>query len=89
MGWSSIAMATAYPGVVVDGFDPDETSVEVARRNAEAARVSNRVRLHAKDAAAERHKVWANLTGPTWVPPTRFAAQTERAERTSDLLGAP
>ncbi len=28
-GWSSIAMATAYPAVTVDGFDPDETSVEL------------------------------------------------------------
>jgi 2-polyprenyl-3-methyl-5-hydroxy-6-metoxy-1,4-benzoquinol methylase len=52
VGWSSIAMATAYPGVTVDGFDPDETSVEGARRNAEAAGVSDRVRFHAKDAAA-------------------------------------
>jgi 2-polyprenyl-3-methyl-5-hydroxy-6-metoxy-1,4-benzoquinol methylase len=50
-GWSSIAMATAYPGVTVDGFDPDETSIELARRNAEAARVSDRVRYTAKDAA--------------------------------------
>jgi 2-polyprenyl-3-methyl-5-hydroxy-6-metoxy-1,4-benzoquinol methylase len=52
MGWSSIAIATAYPGVTVDGFDPDETSMEGARRNAEAAGVSDRVRFHAKDAAA-------------------------------------
>jgi 2-polyprenyl-3-methyl-5-hydroxy-6-metoxy-1,4-benzoquinol methylase len=51
-GWSSIAMATAYPGVTVDGFDPDETSIELARRNAEAAGVSERVRFHSKDAAA-------------------------------------
>ncbi len=51
-GWSSIAMATAYPGVTVDGFDPDETSVELARGNAEAAGVSDRVRFHAKDAGS-------------------------------------
>jgi 2-polyprenyl-3-methyl-5-hydroxy-6-metoxy-1,4-benzoquinol methylase len=52
VGWSSIAMATAYPGVTVDGFDPDDTSVERARHNAEAAGVSDRVRFHAKDGAA-------------------------------------
>ena len=52
VGWSSIAMASAYPGVTVDGFDPDESSVDRARRNAEAAGVSDRVRFHAKDAAA-------------------------------------
>ena len=51
-GWSSIAMATAYPTVTVDGFDPDETSVELARRNAKAAGVSDRVRFHAKDGGA-------------------------------------
>jgi 2-polyprenyl-3-methyl-5-hydroxy-6-metoxy-1,4-benzoquinol methylase len=51
-GWSSIAIATAYPSVMVDGFDPDETSVELARRNAEVAQVSDRVRFHMKDAAA-------------------------------------
>jgi 2-polyprenyl-3-methyl-5-hydroxy-6-metoxy-1,4-benzoquinol methylase len=50
-GWSSIAIAAAYPGVIVDGFDPDETSVGLARGNAEAAGVSDRVRFHAKDAA--------------------------------------
>jgi len=51
-GWSSIAMATAYPNVTVEGFDPDPTSVELARRNAEAAGLGDRVRFHAKDAAA-------------------------------------
>jgi 2-polyprenyl-3-methyl-5-hydroxy-6-metoxy-1,4-benzoquinol methylase len=51
-GWSSIAMATAYPTVTVDGFDPDETSVELARGNAESAGVSDRVRFHTTDAAA-------------------------------------
>jgi 2-polyprenyl-3-methyl-5-hydroxy-6-metoxy-1,4-benzoquinol methylase len=51
-GWSSIAMATAYPTVTVDGFDPDGTSVELARRNAEAAGVSDRVRFHEEDAGA-------------------------------------
>ena len=51
-GWSSIAMAGAYPNVTVDGFDPDPTSIDLARRNAEAAGLGDRVRFHAKDAAA-------------------------------------
>ena len=51
-GWSSIAMATAYPTVTVEGFDPDRTSVELARRNAESAGVSDRVRFHEEDAGA-------------------------------------
>jgi precorrin-6B methylase 2 len=51
-GWSSIAMATAYPRVTVEGFDPDETSVERARQNAEDAGVSDRVRFHPKDPSA-------------------------------------
>ncbi len=51
-GWSSIAMATAYPIVTVDGFDPDQTSVELARRHADAAGVSDRVRFHQEDAGA-------------------------------------
>ena len=51
-GWSSIAMARAYPTATVDGFDPDEGSVERARRNAEDAGLSDRVRFHTKDASA-------------------------------------
>ncbi len=31
-GWSSIAIAAAYPGVRVDGFDRDEESLAFARR---------------------------------------------------------
>jgi len=34
LGWSSIAIATAYPAVRVDGFDLDEASVAAARDNA-------------------------------------------------------
>jgi 2-polyprenyl-3-methyl-5-hydroxy-6-metoxy-1,4-benzoquinol methylase len=52
VGWSSIAMASAYPHVVVDGVDPDEMSLERARANAEAAGVADRVRFHTSDAAA-------------------------------------
>lgn len=51
-GWSSIAMAVAYPAVVVHGYDLDEPSVHAARTHAEAAGVADRVTLVAGDAAA-------------------------------------
>ncbi len=50
LGWSSIAIAQGYPGVRVDGFDLDETSVAAARANAEAEGVDDRVRFHDRDA---------------------------------------
>jgi 2-polyprenyl-3-methyl-5-hydroxy-6-metoxy-1,4-benzoquinol methylase len=51
-GWSTIAMAKAYPKIQADGYDPDEPSVEMARRNAAEERVADRVRFHARDAAS-------------------------------------
>lgn len=50
-GWSSIAMARAYPRVQVDGFDTDEPTIAVARSNATEAGVADRVRFHVRDAA--------------------------------------
>ena len=50
-GWSSIALAQAYPGLRVEGFDIDEASVEAARENAVAAGVADRVEFHLEDAA--------------------------------------
>ncbi len=51
VGWSSIAIARAYPKVRVDGFDFDAPSLAEARANADAAAVSDRVRFEARDAA--------------------------------------
>jgi 2-polyprenyl-3-methyl-5-hydroxy-6-metoxy-1,4-benzoquinol methylase len=53
-GWSSIAIAAAYPLVKVDGFDLDAASIEAARRNAEARRVADRVTFEVRDAADPR-----------------------------------
>ena len=50
LGWSSIAIAKAYPAVQVDGFDLDPASVAAARANAEAAGVADRVTFHLRDA---------------------------------------
>jgi 2-polyprenyl-3-methyl-5-hydroxy-6-metoxy-1,4-benzoquinol methylase len=50
-GWSSIAIAKSYPKVLVDGFDLDQPSVEMARRNAREAGIDNRVSFQVRDAA--------------------------------------
>lgn len=50
-GWSSIAMARAYPKVRVDGFDLDEPSIALARANAAEAGLADRVAFHVRDAA--------------------------------------
>jgi 2-polyprenyl-3-methyl-5-hydroxy-6-metoxy-1,4-benzoquinol methylase len=50
-GWSSIAMAKAYPQVTVEGFDPNDVSIELARKNAAMEGVEDRVRFHRADAA--------------------------------------
>jgi 2-polyprenyl-3-methyl-5-hydroxy-6-metoxy-1,4-benzoquinol methylase len=52
-GWSTIAMAKAYPLIEADGYDLDETSVEMARRNGAEEGVADRVRFHAADATSE------------------------------------
>ncbi len=51
-GWSSIALATAYPQARVDGFDPDLGSIERARLHAAEMGVEDRVRFHDADAAS-------------------------------------
>jgi SAM-dependent methyltransferase len=50
-GWSSISIARAYPNVRVDGYDLDEPSIELARRNAEEAGVADRVTFQVRDAS--------------------------------------
>lgn len=50
-GWSGIGMAQAYPNIQVDGYDLDEASVELAKANVAEAGLSERVRIHRRDAA--------------------------------------
>jgi 2-polyprenyl-3-methyl-5-hydroxy-6-metoxy-1,4-benzoquinol methylase len=52
VGWSSIAIARAYPKVTIDGFDLDETSIGIARGYAAEEGLGERVRFHVQDAAA-------------------------------------
>lgn len=50
-GWSTIAIARAYPTVTVDGIDLDDPAIAQARRNVAATEVADRVAFHARDAA--------------------------------------
>jgi 2-polyprenyl-3-methyl-5-hydroxy-6-metoxy-1,4-benzoquinol methylase len=50
-GWSSIALARAYPKVRIDGFDLDEASIALALANAREAGLDDRVTFAVRDAA--------------------------------------
>jgi SAM-dependent methyltransferase len=50
-GWSTIAIARAYPAVRVDGIDLDAPAIAQAERNAAGTDVEDRVAFHARDAA--------------------------------------
>ncbi len=45
-GWSAIAIAKAYPNLLVDGFDIDEASMVAAREHARNSGVADRVKFH-------------------------------------------
>jgi predicted O-methyltransferase YrrM len=49
-GWSSIAMAQAYPKINVLGVDLDHDAINAARKNAEQAGVADRVTFSVTDA---------------------------------------
>jgi SAM-dependent methyltransferase len=49
--WSSMAIARAYPQVVVDALDVDVASIETAHRNVEAAGLADRVRPRVHEAS--------------------------------------
>src|SRR5436309_83983 len=51
VGWAAISIARAYPNTTVDGFDLDEASIALARANAAAASVDDRVSFETRDAA--------------------------------------
>ena len=51
-GWSSIALARAYPSATVLGVDIDQPSVDLAVANARDAGVGERVRFLCQDAAS-------------------------------------
>jgi 2-polyprenyl-3-methyl-5-hydroxy-6-metoxy-1,4-benzoquinol methylase len=51
VGWAGIAIALAYPSAVIDGFDSDDESISLARRNAARAGVADRALFHVRDAS--------------------------------------
>jgi 2-polyprenyl-3-methyl-5-hydroxy-6-metoxy-1,4-benzoquinol methylase len=53
-GWSSIAMAQAYPRITVQGFDLDQDVIAVAQKNAEEVGLVDRVSFSVTDAADPR-----------------------------------
>jgi protein-L-isoaspartate O-methyltransferase len=48
-GWSSIAIARAYPTVQIDAFEIDPLSVTLARANVAEAGLADRVAIHERD----------------------------------------
>ncbi len=50
-GSASIAIAKAYPNAQIDAYDLDEASIAVARNDALAAGIADRVRFEVRDAA--------------------------------------
>jgi SAM-dependent methyltransferase len=102
-GWSSIAIARAYPLVHVDGFDLDEDVIEAARRNAAQAGVADRVRFYAAsaDQMSARYDVVTIIEGlhdmARPVPVLRAAREALSSpgwvviaeERVEDEFGAP
>jgi 2-polyprenyl-3-methyl-5-hydroxy-6-metoxy-1,4-benzoquinol methylase len=50
-GWSSLAIARAYPKVQVDGFDLDDESIRLAQANLAGSELAERVRFEVRDAA--------------------------------------
>jgi ubiquinone/menaquinone biosynthesis C-methylase UbiE len=53
VGWSSIALATAFPDLLVLGIDNDDASIMDARANAATAGLATRVRFEVSDADAD------------------------------------
>ena len=52
VGWAAISIAKAYPSVTVHGIDLDEISIGIARANAEASGVADRVTFDWHDGSA-------------------------------------
>ncbi len=86
-GWSSIAIAKAYPQVRVDGYDDDEPSIVMARQNARQAGVADRVHFEVRDAAALRVAHMYDLV-TVFEAIHDMAQPIEALKRIKDLLAA-
>ncbi len=83
VGWSSIAMARAYPRIRVRGIDLDRASITEARVNAQAAGVADRVSFQVGDAAS----VEATGDGRGYALVTVFEALHDMGEPIQALRG--
>jgi 2-polyprenyl-3-methyl-5-hydroxy-6-metoxy-1,4-benzoquinol methylase len=63
VGWSSIALARAYPQLRIDGFDRDESSLSDACLNAAEAGVGDRLRFESRIPCATESGGLYNLIG--------------------------
>jgi SAM-dependent methyltransferase len=75
-GWSSIALARAYPQARIDGYDSDPATIESARRNAREMDVADRVTFAVQDGGAPPWTVtmtWSasSTRCTTWPGPSR------------------
>jgi 2-polyprenyl-3-methyl-5-hydroxy-6-metoxy-1,4-benzoquinol methylase len=63
-GWSSLAIARAYPLVQVDGFDLDEESIRLAQTNLAESEpeLEGRVRFEVRDAASLQRAAYDLVT---------------------------
>lgn len=50
-GWSTIALGQAFPGARVDGYDLDETSIQLAEENLAVSGLGTNVAFHRRDVA--------------------------------------
>ncbi len=49
VGWASVAIASAYPKTIVHGFDLDDSSIEIATKNASERGLNDRVTFQVQD----------------------------------------
>jgi SAM-dependent methyltransferase len=104
VGYSSVALALAYPAITVRGVDLDEASVAEARRNAAEAGVADRVSFAVADAAGQAEakadlvtifEALHDMADPVAVLTAARAALTEGGsvfvgdERVADTFTAP
>ncbi len=84
-GWSSIALATAFPNARVVAIDLDEESAEIARRHVEAAGLSARIQvLHGNAADTD---LLRRVAGDDVVLVTVFEALHDMGEPIAALTG--
>ena len=76
VGWSTIALARAFPALRVTGVDSDEASITDARRNAAGSDVADRVRFEVRG-ASEPGK------GESPGPPARWTSSSSSRRSTT------